>query len=97
MLEALHQSFTTYYGLDWGAMLLGMIGYFLVTNRNRFGFLISTCGCLCGFGVAMISDQYGFIVYNLILISMQARGFILWSRKPAPVYVRRSRVEGDVF
>lgn len=96
MLDDLLQSFTTYYGLDWGAMLLGMIGYFLVTNRNRLGFLLSMCGCLCGFGVAMISDQYGFIVYNLILISMQTRGFVLWGQKAAPVPVR-ARSNYDVF
>ena len=96
-MDAILHSFSLYYGLDWGAMLLGMIGYFLVTNRNRFGFLLSMCGCFCGFGVAMISDQYGFIVYNLILISMQTRGFLMWSRKPAPAYIPRNCTSGDVF
>lgn len=79
-MQALLDSFHTYYGLDWGALCFGLIGCYLVTSRNRIGFLFSMCGCLCGFGVAMVSQQYGFIVYNIILISMQTRGFILWGR-----------------
>lgn len=97
MLDNILHSLTLYYGLDWGAMLLGMIGYFLVTNCNRAGFLLSMCGCCCGFGVALLSDQYGFIVYNLILISLQTRGFMLWSQKPARAYVRHNRPNYDVF
>lgn len=80
MFEGIIQSFQTYYGLDWAALTFGMCGCYLVTNRNRFGFLFSMTGCICGFGVAMISNQYGFIVYNIILIGLQSRGFILWGK-----------------
>lgn len=82
-MQSLIESFQMYYGLDWGALCFGLIGCYLVTNKNRFGFLFSMCGCMCGFGVALVSQQYGFIVYNIILISLQTRGFVLWGR-PAP-------------
>lgn len=80
MFDAIFNSFLVYYGLDWAALSFGMCGCYLVTNRNRFGFLFSMTGCICGFCVAIISNQYGFIVYNIILICLQSRGFVLWGR-----------------
>ena len=78
MLETLLNSFSIYYGLDWLALGTGVLGSYLLTNRNRAGFLLSGIGCLSGFAVAMISGQFGFVAYNLILIGMMVRGFLLW-------------------
>lgn len=77
MLDTLLQ----YYGLDWATLGLGLVGCYLTSNRRREGFLFSILGCMCGFSVALISDQYGFIVYNAILILMMARGYTGWAHK----------------
>lgn len=78
IVEMILNSFSTYYGLDWLALVAGVCGSYLMTNRNRFGFLITGIGCLSGFAVAMISGQFGFVVYNAILLGMMVRGFLLW-------------------
>lgn len=78
MIDAFLNSFSTYYGLDWLALVAGVYGSYLMTNRNRVGFLVTGIGCLSGFAVAMISNQFGFVAYNLILIGMMVRGFLLW-------------------
>ncbi len=82
--EAFLNSFSIYYGLDWLALAAGVYGSYLMTNRNRIGFLMTGIGCLSGFAVALISGQFGFVAYNLILMGMMVRGFLLWG----PTYRR---------
>lgn len=78
MIDALLHSFSLYYGLDWLALLAGVYGSYLMTNRNRWGFLVSGIACLAGFAVATLSGQFGFIAYNAILMVLMVRGFLLW-------------------
>lgn len=56
----------------------GVSGTWLLTNRNRIGFCLGALGCCAGFGAALLSGQFGFVVYNVILIAMMTRGFIRW-------------------
>lgn len=78
IIETFLNSFSIYYGLDWLALVAGVYGSYLMTNRNRIGFLMTGIGCLSGFAVALISGQFGFVAYNLILMGMMVRGFLLW-------------------
>lgn len=69
-----------YYGLDWLALAFGLSGSYLISSQNRFGFLLAGVGCLCGFGVALLSAQFGFVVYNVLLLAIMLRGFSNLSR-----------------
>lgn len=71
------ESLTTYYGLDWAAMCLGLYGTFLITRHNRMGFLFSSLACICGLMVAAMSHQTGYIVYNFIIMAMMSRTFLM--------------------
>ena len=79
MLESLINSFSLYYGLDWLALASGLSGTLLITNKDYRGFGLSIISCLSGFAVALLSGQYGFVVYNLMLLALMARGFFTWS------------------
>lgn len=78
MFEALLTSLQTYYGMDWATMILGMSGSYLISSQNPVGFLLSALACVFGFCVAVISSQFGFIAYNLILATIMLRGYRLW-------------------
>ncbi len=69
-----------YYGLDWAALVFGVMGSFLIGNMRREGFICSMFACSCGFTVAYLSHQYGFLVYNMILISLATRNYMRWGR-----------------
>ncbi|HEY0901437.1 MAG TPA: hypothetical protein VGD95_04880 [Micavibrio sp.] len=71
---------TAYYGLDWLALLFGVSGSYLISSQNRWGFLLACVGCVCGFFVASLSAQYGFVVYNLLLLLIMLRGYVNLSR-----------------
>ncbi|MBN8522072.1 MAG: nicotinamide mononucleotide transporter [Alphaproteobacteria bacterium] len=72
------KALSLYYGLDWLTLLLGVSGLYLVTKKKKIGFLVSICSCCCGLFVAIVSKQYGFIVHNLVLISIMLRGYFIW-------------------
>ena len=78
MIEGIIASFSLYYGLDWLCLVVNLVGSYLITKRNYWGFALSVVGCSAGFAVAYISSQYGFIIYNLLLIAMFTRGFWSW-------------------
>ena len=81
LIETIIQSFNLYYGLDWLAFASGLAGMYLPTRKNRYGFLLSILCCISGFAVAMMSTQYGFIAYNLVLMSLMAKGYREWGQE----------------
>jgi len=81
MIEGIITSFGTYYGLDWISMGLGFLGLYLVTEKKRIGFLFSIGGFLAAIIVALIAQQYGFIVANTITTMIAIRGLLLWGKE----------------
>lgn len=79
-MESLVHSIFMYWGLDWLTLIGGLYGMHLLTCKNRWGFLVSGVACLSGFSVALMSAQYGFVIYNLVLAGMMMRGFLVWKR-----------------
>lgn len=82
MEDLIIKSFSHYYGLDWLALFFGVIGTYFVTQKKRIGFAFSIMSCLCGFAVASISMQFGFVFYNLLLVTIMAKGWMEWGQKP---------------
>ncbi|HRQ60576.1 MAG TPA: hypothetical protein PLO23_03535 [Alphaproteobacteria bacterium] len=82
MFDLILQSFQIYYGLDWVALAAGVSGTWFLTQRNPLGFVLSGVACFCGLMIAALSMQYGFIVYNVILLTLMAKGFAEWRLIP---------------
>lgn len=81
MQDIILQSLMTYYGLDWLAFISGISGMYLLTQKSRWGFALSSLSSLSGFAVACISLQFGFLVYNFVLISLMIKGFLEWGHE----------------
>lgn len=79
-MAAVLDALTVYYGLDWVALLLGISGSYMITEQNRYGFVLTALACLCGFAVAVMSSQFGYVVYNILLAAIAVRGFANLSR-----------------
>lgn len=79
------ESLAKYYGLDWLALAAGVLGMYLLTQKSRWGFLLSGVSAISGFAVALISLQFGYVVYNVLLIVLMIKGFHEWGRQPQPV------------
>lgn len=71
-----------YYGLDWLTLLFGVSSSFLFSNRVlKTAHILSIVACICGLAVAYISGQTGFVVYNAMLIAINARGYLRGDRR----------------
>ncbi|QQG36742.1 MAG: hypothetical protein HYS17_02910 [Micavibrio aeruginosavorus] len=79
-MTAILDALTVYYGLDWVALILGISGSYMITEQNRYGFVLTALACLCGFAVAVLSSQFGYVIYNVLLAAIAVRGFSNLSR-----------------
>jgi len=73
------ESLTKYYGLDWLAFISGISGMYLITKKHRAGFGLSALSSLSGFAVAAISLQFGYVFYNILLITLMVKGYREWA------------------
>ena len=67
------------YGLDWMTMFFGVIGTYLVTKKDKRGIAFNLLSCSTSFSLAIICHQYGFIIYNIILVVIMSRAYASWS------------------
>lgn len=67
--------FMQFYGLDWLSMFIGFIGMYLLSNGSRIGFLVIFLSLIFAFIVAVIAQQYGFLVANAVNMFFALRGY----------------------
>lgn len=81
MLDAFVTSLQTYYGADWASMLTGFAAAWMITNKNKTGFVLMVFSMILAAATAVIAGQYGFIAANIINIAIAVRGYINWRRE----------------
>lgn len=78
--ESLIRNLTTYYGLDWLTIVLGVVGYLLITEKKAIGFLFNASSVIMAANVALIASQWGFLIANLIQFIVAIRAYIKWRK-----------------
>ena len=81
IIEALFTNFQTYYGLDWIAIIFGIVGYLYITEKKAVGFLFNATAVLIAANVAIIASQWGFLVANLVQFIVATRAYIKWRKE----------------
>jgi len=90
-LELIANLIGDYYGLDWLTLAFGLSGTYFLTNRAMItGFTLCALACICGFTVAIMAHQMGFIAYNALLLVINLRGIFRGDR-------RKDRASDPVF
>lgn len=67
-----------YYGLDWLSMLFGFYGMWLLGKKRKVSFLFTATSMALALSVAFLASQYGFIVANIIMITISLRNYRMW-------------------
>jgi len=83
--------FTAYYGLDWLASLVGLLGLYLLTEKIRVGFLLTAVSVIVASVVSVVADQYGFLLSNIVTFGLALRGYQRWNREPASEVIKPKR------
>jgi hypothetical protein len=78
MIDLLVQSFYVYYGLDWLSFFFGVGGMYLISEKNKVGFLLQAVSVICAIGCSVIAGQFGFIVSNAVMFCVVSYGYWNW-------------------
>ena len=87
MENFLIETLLQYYGLDWVAMISGLLGVYFIERKSKWGFVLWIIMGVCGCIVASMSHQFGYLAYNLIAIVMYMRSLKTWAREEQPEFV----------
>lgn len=77
-MEALWDILLKYYGLDWIGMSMSFYGTYLITNRDRIGFVYCLMGCIAGATVSYLSNVPSYVLCNAIFFMINIKGFMDW-------------------
>ncbi len=69
-----------YYGIDWLATVCGLIGVFLLGNKNKFGFALFMIASASWVTFGFLTRSIAVIIGSSIFLLMHLRGFIRWTR-----------------
>ena len=80
MIKILVESFYTYYGLDWISFIMGSIGLYLISIKNKKGFIFQGIAVICSGICSIIANQYGFVFSSLLTFVLTIYGYINWKK-----------------
>ena len=69
-----------YWGLDWLSVALGLLGTYLIGEKNRVGFMLIICSLCCAAVVAVLAETYAFLFSNIPAILINFNAFLKWKR-----------------
>lgn len=78
ILQALLESFWTYYGLDWLSFASGTWGMYLLSEERRAGFVFQMVAMIAAAACSIIAGQYGFVAANLLTLCIVIYGYYNW-------------------
>jgi len=80
MIEYIVQGLKLYYGLDWLSLILGLVGLWMISVKNKNGFILQSVSVALAGIVAYMAQQYAFVVNSLISASILLYGYHNWSK-----------------
>ena len=80
MIEYLVEGLAVYYGMDYVAMIFVLLGMYLLTIKNRWGFAAFLIGSIAWIVVNVIAGIFAGIVLNAIMIVLNIKGFMEWKK-----------------
>lgn len=69
-----------YYGIDWLATCCGLLGVYLLGNKNKIGFTLFMVASASWVTFGFLTHSIAVIIGSSIFFFMHLRGFIRWTR-----------------
>ncbi len=70
-----------FYGIDWVATACGLLGVYLIGNRNKFGFVVFMVASISWIVFGSITGSYAVIIGSTIFLFLHARGLYKWVKQ----------------
>jgi len=68
--------------MDWIAAILGVIGAWLIGNKNKWGFILLLIGSVLWITVSFHTMVYGLLLANIPGLLINIRNFWTWHVTP---------------
>jgi hypothetical protein len=70
--------FLQYYGVDWLATACGLLGVFLLGNKNKIGFVMYMIASLSWLVFGILTNSIAMTIGSSIFLTLHLRGFLKW-------------------
>ncbi len=70
-----------FYGIDWLATICGLLGVYLLGNKNKVGFIVFMMASTSWIIFGVITGSLAVIIGSSIFFMMHLRGFLMWTRE----------------
>ena len=84
LLDTLNKlNISTYYGIDWLAMLLTLIAIYYIGNKAKSGFSLMIAGNICWIVLGFLSSSIAMVIANILFAGMNVRAISKWTQEDA--------------
>ena len=73
--------FLQYYGIDWLATACGLLGVYLLGNKNKIGFVLFMIASMSWVTFGVLTGSVAVIIGSTIFLMMHLRGLLKWNRE----------------
>lgn len=73
--------FLQFYGIDWLATACGLLGVYLLGNKNKLGFVLFMVASMSWITFGIMTGSIAVIIGSTIFFTLHIRGFINWVRE----------------
>ena len=85
-----------FYGLDWMGMTMSFYGTYLITKRDRIGFIYCIMGCIAGGTVSYLTNVPSYVLCNIIFFGINIKGYWDWRSQNCEVFQSRAALSSPV-
>lgn len=69
-----------YYGIDWLATICGLMGVYLLGNKNKLGFAIFMVASASWITFGFLTESVAVILGSSTFLVLHLRGFLSWRK-----------------
>lgn len=73
--------FLQFYGIDWMATVCGLLGVYLLGNKNKFGFVLFMIASMSWITFGVLTGSIAVIIGSAIFLMMHLRGLLKWNKE----------------
>lgn len=70
-----------FYGIDWLATACGLLGVYLLGNKNKIGFVLFMLASMSWITFGVLTGSIAVIIGSSIFLMMHLRGFLRWNKE----------------